>query len=113
MKVIYNTMRSLFWGLVNSALRRDPRLLFSSVISFYLPKSVHLPHPVGIVIGKGVTFGDNVIIMQNVTIGVARLGESKAPRIGSNVLIGAGAVVVGDIYIPDNTVIRANAVVTS
>lgn len=38
------------------------------------------------------------------------LGE--APHIGNNVMIGAGAVILGDIYIGDNSIIGANAVVT-
>lgn len=56
-------------------------------------------------IGKNCTFrGDNCI-------GVARDG-GKAPHIGDNVDIGFGAKVIGDIYIADNVVIGANAVVT-
>ena len=34
-----------------------------------------------------------------------------APHIGNNVMIGAGAVILGDIYVGDNTIIGANAVV--
>lgn len=36
----------------------------------------------------------------------------EAPRIGNNVMIGAGAVILGDISIGDNSIIGANAVVT-
>ena len=36
----------------------------------------------------------------------------EAPRIGNNVMIGAGAVILGDIFIEDNSIIGANAVVT-
>lgn len=48
------------------------------------------------------------------TIGVARFNkaENKAPRIGNNVFIGAGAKVLGDISVGNNCRIGANAVVT-
>lgn len=52
------------------------------------------------------------MIFQNVTIG-SNKGDGKQgiPRIGNNVLIGAGAVLVGDIRVGDNAVIGANSVV--
>jgi serine O-acetyltransferase len=79
-----------------------------------IPFSVRLPHPVGIVIGEGVVIGENVTIFQNVTIGGARLGDAqkdKYPQVGSNVVIFAGAVLVGDIKVGRNCTIGANAVV--
>lgn len=59
--------------------------------------------------------GKNCKIFQSVTIGskwskANCLGE--APRIGDNVMIGAGAVILGTISIGDNSIIGANAVVT-
>lgn len=59
--------------------------------------------------------GEDCKIFQGVTIGskwskADCLGE--APRIGNNVMIGAGAVILGDITIGDNSIIGANAVVT-
>ena len=49
--------------------------------------------------------------MQNVTIGVKNIGDKNSPKIGNNVLIAAGAVVVGDITIGDNCIIGPNVVV--
>lgn len=63
---------------------------------------------IGIVIHKDAVIGDNVIIMQNVTIGAK---NGFAPVIGNNVLIGAGAVLLGNVKIGDGAVIGANAVV--
>lgn len=59
--------------------------------------------------------GENCKIFQGVTIGskwsnASCLGE--APHIGNNVMIGAGAVILGNISIGDNAIIGANAVVT-
>lgn len=59
--------------------------------------------------------GEDCKIFQGVTIGskwskASCLGE--APRIGNNVMIGAGAVILGNITIGDDSIIGANAVVT-
>lgn len=73
-----------------------------------------LPHPTGIVIGNGVIIGSNVMIFQHVTLGGARIGDyqdNNYPSIGNNVVIFAGAVIVGKITIGDNATIGANAVV--
>ena len=67
-------------------------------------------------IGDGTIFYHRGIgCVQSVTIGskwskANCLGE--APRIGDNVMIGAGAVILGNISIGDNSIIGANAVVT-
>lgn len=70
---------------------------------------------IGYVIHPKAIIGERCKIFQGVTIGskwskANCLGE--APRIGNNVMIGAGAVVLGNISIGDNAVIGANAVVT-
>ncbi len=56
--------------------------------------------------------GDNCTLYNGVTVGVKHYGDTKAPRIGNNVEIGAGAKIIGDITIGDNCQIGANAVVT-
>lgn len=74
------------------------------------------PHPTGIVIGVGAVLGDRTTVFQNVTIGAARTGNGRAdryPTIGSDCVIFAGAVLVGNITIGEGCVIGANAVVTS
>lgn len=59
------------------------------------------------------TIGNDVIIRQNTTFGIAGLDDTQArPVIGNGVEIGAGAVIIGNIYVGDNTIIGANAVVT-
>lgn len=50
-----------------------------------------------------------VTIYQNVTIG--NRNSSKGPHIGKNVLIGAGAIIIGPIKIGDNSRIGAGAIV--
>lgn len=76
--------------------------------------TVFFHHGVGCVVHEKAVVGCNCKIFSNVTIGV-RWTEGKndlqLPVIGNNVLIGAGAVILGNIEIGDNAVIGANAVV--
>lgn len=70
---------------------------------------------IGCVVHPKAIIGEDCKIFQGVTIGskwskASCLGE--APHIGNNVMIGAGAVILGDITIGDNSIIGANAVVT-
>jgi serine O-acetyltransferase len=105
--------RWIYFGIYNSIVAADFRLLFSCVISQRLPRSTRLPHPVGIVIGSGTPIGDGCTILQNTTIGVKELDDSRSPRIGNNVIICSGAAVLGDIEVGNNAVIAANSVVLS
>lgn len=60
------------------------------------------------------SIGDDVVIRQNTTFGIARVSALQdRPMIGNRVDIGAGAVLIGAITIGDGAVIGANAVVTS
>ncbi|OFC71052.1 serine O-acetyltransferase [Alteromonas confluentis] len=63
----------------------------------------------GIFISEG-EMGENVIVFQGVTIGHLR-GQPEPPKIGNNVLIAAGAKVLGSVTIGNNVVIGANSVV--
>lgn len=69
-------------------------------------KGTQIPHSVGIVLHQHSEIGENCVIYQNVTI-----GNGNGPRIGSNCIIGTGAVILGDIKIGNNVNIGANAVV--
>lgn len=73
-------------------------------------KNLTIFHPLGIVINKEVTIGDNCIIRHNTTIG-SRNSETDCPTIGSNVDIGCNALILGKIKIGDNVVIGAGSVV--
>jgi len=84
----------------------------------YLPytvvvgRRVRLEHFGGMILVAN-RIGDDVIIRQNTTFGIAALEEPQArPDIGDRVQIGAGAVLIGGIEIGAGTVIGANAVVT-
>lgn len=66
---------------------------------------------VGVVVAPGVTVGPRTFLCQNVTLG-ERPDAAGVPRVGANVLVGAGAMVLGPVTIGDHAEIGANAVVT-
>lgn len=75
-------------------------------------RGVFIDHGMGVVIGETAIIGDNVLIYQGVTLGGAGLQKGKRhPTIGNNVVIGAGAKVLGNITVGDNSYVGANAVV--
>lgn len=72
-----------------------------------------IDHGAGVVIGETAIIGDDVLMYHQVTLGGTSLEKTKRhPTIGSNVLLGMGAKVLGNITIGDGARIGANAVVT-
>lgn len=70
-------------------------------------------HGVGVVIGETAVIGDDCLIYHQVTLGANENVRAKRhPTIGNNVVIGAGAKVIGNITVGDNAKIGANAMVT-
>ena len=102
---------------------RDAALLFQNQASNVLQVSIHpaasvgagvyLDHATGIVIGANVVIGDEVTILQNVSIGRSNELPARSPRVDRGVFIGAGATMMGDIRIGDFARIGADSVVTS
>lgn len=75
-------------------------------------KRLFIDHGMGVVIGETTIIGDDVLMYQGVTLGGTGLEKGKRhPTIGSNVVIGTGAKILGNITIGDNSYIGANAVV--
>jgi len=115
----------LFWRLFYMR-KRTKNTLMKSALAFWcsrlaqkhggylgvgaeVEKRPSLPHGLhGIYISRYASIGAGCRIYQNVTLGEI---EQKAPKIGKNCLIGAGAVLVGDITIGENVKIGAGAVV--
>ena len=76
-------------------------------------KRFFIDHGNGVVIGETSTIGDDVLMYQGVTLGGTGKEHGKRhPTIGNNVVIGAGAIILGNIKIGDNSRIGAGAVVT-
>lgn len=111
-KNIYQKIAYKLYKIINLVLVVN---IFNSEIhvSDKISSKLFFYHPYGIVIHGGSTIGDNCVIRQQVTIGNKGIGDSDGcPIIGNNVEIGAGAKIIGDIHIGDNSKIGANAVVT-
>lgn len=77
-----------------------------------LGRRLVIDHGMGLVIGETAIVGDDVTLYHQVTLGGTSLNHGKRhPTIGNNVIIGAGAKVLGDITVGDGARIGANALV--
>lgn len=75
-------------------------------------RGIMLDHATGFVVGETATIGDNVSILQGVTLGgTGKAEEDRHPKIGNGVLIGAHATVLGNIRIGDCARVGAGSVV--
>ncbi|MDE8346111.1 MAG: serine O-acetyltransferase [Acidocella sp.] len=79
-----------------------------------LGRRLIIDHGMGVVIGETARLGDDVYIYHQVTLGGTSSEQGKRhPTVGDNVIIGAGAKVLGAIEIGDGARIGANAVVVA
>jgi len=108
-------------GLLKMKVPLFPRYL-SQLGRFFTGIEIHpgaeigeeffIDHGMGVVIGETAIIGNNVLLYQGVTLGGTGKERGKRhPTIGNNVVIGAGAKVLGNIMIGDNSYIGSNAVV--
>lgn len=75
-------------------------------------KGLFIDHGMGVVIGETSVIGDNVTLFQGVTLGGTGKEKGKRhPTLGNNVVVGAGAKVLGNITLGDGVMVGANAVV--
>ena len=74
-------------------------------------KGFRIHHFGGIIFHPSVRAGDNFTCYHQVTIGDVG-GHGKAATLGNNVMLGAGAKIIGEVVIGDNVIVGANAVVT-
>ncbi|AZO93527.1 serine O-acetyltransferase [Halocella sp. SP3-1] len=108
-------------SLYKIGLRTLPRII-SQVARFFTGIEIHpgavigkgffIDHGMGVVIGETTEIGENVTLFQGVTLGGTGKEKGKRhPTIGDNVLIGAGAKVLGSITIARDSMIGAGSVV--
>lgn len=72
-----------------------------------------IDHGMGVVIGETTIIGDDVTLYQGVTLGGTSWNKGKRhPTLGNNVVVGAGAKVLGPFEVGDNAKIGSNAVAT-
>ena len=95
--------------------------LFSQIARFFTLIEIHpgaqlghgilIDHGSGVVIGETAVVGDNCTIYQGVTLGGVGTQKGKRhPTLGNNVMVGAGAKILGAFEVGDNCSIAANAV---
>ena len=101
--------------------RSDLARLLQSLSSDQLQVSIHpsasigtsvfLDHATGIIIGAFAVVGDEVTILQNVTIGRKQSEPDRAPKIGRGVYLSGGSTIIGNVSVGDYAKIGAGAVV--
>ena len=95
--------------------------LISQVARFFTMIEIHpgaqlghgilIDHGAGVVIGETAVVGDNCTMSQGVTLGGVGTQKGKRhPTLGNNVMVGAGAKILGAFEVGDNCYIAANAV---
>lgn len=106
--------------LYKCGLRFIPRLI-SQLSRFFTKIEIHpgatigkgllIDHGCGVVIGETTIIGDDCTIYQGVTLGGTGKDTGKRhPTLGNNVMVGAGAKILGPFTVGDNSKIAANAV---
>ncbi len=124
--LLYPGFHAVLWHRVAHFFYRK-RLYFlarliSQLVRFFTGIEIHpgaklgrrilIDHGFGVVIGETAEVGDNVIMFHGVTLGGTGKHKGKRhPTVGNNVIIGAGAKLLGPIKIGNNCKIGANAVV--
>jgi len=77
-----------------------------------LGPGLFIDHGMGVVIGETAEVGENVTLLQGVTLGGTSLKrEKRHPTLGDNVVVGAGAKIIGGFKIGDGSRIGAGSVV--
>jgi serine O-acetyltransferase len=107
--------------LYNTRLPLAPRLISTLTRWFTgieihpgakIGKGVFIDHGMGVVIGETAIIGDYALIYQGVTLGgTGKQAGKRHPTLGENVVLGAGAKVLGNINIGNNVRIGAGSVV--
>jgi serine O-acetyltransferase len=122
----YPGVHAIMWHRVAHALHKIKLKFIARIISqitrFFTGIEIHpgavigegffIDHGMGIVIGETCEIGDNVTIYQDVTLGGTGKDVGKRhPTIGDDVLIGAGAKVLGPFRVGDGAKVGAGAIV--
>ena len=77
-----------------------------------LGRRVFIDHGTGVVIGETAEVGDDVTIYQGVTLGgTGKQSGKRHPTIGSRVMVGSGAKILGPVEVGDDTKVASGAVV--
>ncbi len=124
--LLYPSVHALIWYRIAHALYNRKHYILARGLSqlarFFTGIEIHpgakigkglfIDHGMGVVIGETAEIGDHVTIYHGATLGGTGKHKGKRhPTVGNNVIIGAGAKVLGPIYLGDNVKVGANSVV--
>lgn len=109
-----NPLKAKFWSIkVKKIDRKKNKLGLKCCIEItpnYVDKGIRICHPNVVING---IVGQNCIFHGNNVVGNKRTGKKNLiPTLGSNVDVGTGAIIIGDVTIADDCVIGAGSVVT-
>ena len=125
----YPGVHAMFCYRINNFLWKKLHLKFlarllSQIARFFTGIEIHpgatigkrlfIDHGMGVVIGETTIIGDDCVLYQGVTLGGVGTGEHKVkrhPTLLNNVMISAGAKVIGDVTIGNNSIVGAQTVV--
>ena len=122
----YPGLHAVVWHRISHGLWRRrlhlPARMFAHLGRFLTGIEIHpaarigrrliIDHGMGVVIGETAEVGDDVYLYHGVTLGGTSSERGKRhPTLGNNVIVGAGAKILGDILIGDGARVGANAVV--
>lgn len=122
----YPIVKVMFWYRISHYLYKKKLYFLSSWIMYRvrrktaieihpgatIGKNFFIDHGVGVVIGETAVVGDNCTIYQGVVLGGTGKEQGKRhPTLKNNVMVGAGAILLGNIVIEDDVKIGANSVV--
>lgn len=113
---IYHFLWKCHFKLIARLLSQIARFLTGIEIhpGATIGKRFFIDHGMGVVIGETTIIGDDCCLYQGVTLGGVGTGEHKVkrhPTLKNNVMVSAGAKVIGDVTIGDNSIIGASSVV--
>jgi serine O-acetyltransferase len=100
----------VLYQIIKLPFRSNHVFIFTGRRGGHIGAGLRLIHPTNVMIGRGVEIGEDCLIFNDVTLGMA--GQRPGmPKIGNNVTIYPGARILGGVVIGDNAVIGANCVV--
>ncbi len=122
----YPGLQAICWHRVAHFLWRHRLFLLARLIShhsrFFTGIEIHpgarigrrffIDHGMGVVIGETAEIGDDVLLYQGVVLGGTSMENKKRhPTLGSNVVVGSAAILLGPITVGDGALVGANSVV--
>ena len=115
----YPGLHAMFFYRINHFLWNAHLKMLARFLSQFAPgatigRRFFIDHGMGVVIGETTIIGDDCILYQGVTLGGVGTGEHKVkrhPTLNNNVMISAGAKIIGDVTIGDNSIVGASSVV--